>query len=113
MSKRIAALFCAVLLLVFGSVPVHALIAVQDQDGNVYYSSDEQDAAKPTFKTKAKAAFRNALNRAKDFWQRRGVLTVAILVIVCILGTVVVLTIEDEKKKKQAIEKQPKKKHKE
>ena len=108
MTKRIAALLCAVLLLFSASVPVYALIAVEDQDGNVYYSSDEQK--EPSAFTKW---VRRGLNRAKTFWQNRGILTVAILLIVCILGTVVVLTVEDEKKKKAEQEKKPKRNHKE
>ena len=111
MSKRILAFLCAVLLLFGSTVPVCALIAVEDENGVVHYSTDEEDDTKAPSAVKQWA--QRSLQRLKDFWLRRGVLTIAILLVVCILGAVVVLTIEDEKKKKAAVEKQPNKSHKE
>ena len=113
MAKRIAAFLCALLLLVTGTFSSFALIAVEDENGVIHYSTDEELTGSQKAAQAVKNWFRKGLNNMKSFWQRRGVLTVAILLVVGILGTVVILTIEDEKQKKQAIERKPKKNHKE
>lgn len=105
MLKRIAALLLTVLLLVVGSIPVCAVIAVEDEYGNIRYSDDPVVEEKPEPRIKIWA--QDALAKIKTYWQRHGVLTIVLLLVVAILGTVVVLTVEDEKKKKQALEKQP------
>ena len=112
MVKRIMALFCALLLLVTCTFSTFALIAVEDENGVIHYSTDKEPTKAEKAKTAVKEWFEKGLERAKNFWQRRGVLTVVILLVVGILGMVVVLTVEDEKKKKEEAEKRPKKNHK-
>ena len=112
MAKRFMALLCALLLLVTGTFSTFALIVVEDENGVVHYSTDKEMSKGDKAKLAVKNWFSKGLERVRNFWQRRGVLTIAILLVVGILGTVVVLTVEDEKKKKQAAEKRPKKSHK-
>ena len=113
MAKRLMAFLCALLLLVTGTLSTFALIAVEDENGVIHYSTDHELTKSEKAKLAVKNWFSKGLARAKNFWQRRGVLTIAILLVVGILATVVVLTVEDEKKKKQEAEKRPKKSHKE
>ena len=112
MAKRIMALICALLLIVTGTLQTFALIAVEDENGVVHYSTDKELTKSEKTKLAVKNWFSKNLERVKNFWQRRGILTVAIVLVVGILGLVVVLTVEDEKKKKAEAEKRPKKNHK-
>ena len=113
MLKRIVALLCVLLLLIGTTVPVCALIAVQDENGEIRYSTDPLEEEKPQKLTAVREWAQRVMQRVKQYWQKHGVLTIVILLIVCVLGSVVVMTVEDEKKKQKAIDQRPKKKNKE
>ena len=111
MAKRILAFLCALLLLVSGTLSAFAVIEVENDNGEIISSSNKAPTKLDKVKKAVKEWCSERLEDLRSLWQKHGVLTIIILFILAVLGTVVILTVEDEKKKQQAIEKRPKKNH--
>ena len=93
--NRILALVCAVLMLFSCVLPVCGLIAVEDENGVVHYSTDESTTAPSAFKQ----ATEKAANVLRTFWERWGVLVVVTLVLAAI---VIAITISEKEQQKKA-----------
>ena len=94
--NRILSLVCAVLLMLSFALPACALIAVQDADGNIHYSTDETTTeAEAVQKNENLVKFAQAV---QSFWRRWGVLTVAGVLVGAIVIAIVVSESERQKK---------------
>ncbi len=100
--NQILALLCALLMLFSCVMPVCALIAVEDENGVVHYSTDETTTAPSALKQ----ATQKAINTLQVFWHRWGVLTV---IIVLLAAIVIAITISEKERQKK--EKPPKPEH--
>lgn len=100
--NRILALLCALLMLFSCVTPVCALIAVEDENGVVHYSTDETTTAPSALKQ----ATQKAIDTLQVFWHRWGVLTV---IIVLLAAIVIAITISEKERQKK--EKPPKPEH--
>lgn len=102
MKKRIAALFCALLMLTVFAFPTFALIAVEDETGIRY--SDESLNPPTTTTTKPNAfvvGARKALEALSDFWRRHGVVTVVVALLAAIVIAIVISEAEQQKKRRK------------
>ncbi len=94
--NRFLALLCALLLAISCVTPAFALIAVQDADGSIHYSTDDPTTAP----SPAKEAVQKVMKHVRSFGRRWGVLTVAVVLIVGIVTAVTISEFERQKKEK-------------
>ena len=92
--NRFLALLCAVLLALSCVTPAFAIIAVQDADGSIHYSTEDTTTAP----SPAKEAVQKVMKHVRDYGRRWGVLTVAIVLIVGIVAAVTISEFERQKK---------------
>ena len=112
MKKRIAALFCALLLLVSFSCTVSASIMVQEPNGDIHYSADVEEGETVKQPSAFSVAAKKVLQAVSGFWHRFGAVTVVVLLLVAIVVAIVISEFERQKKENRPPQSKSKKKKK-